>query len=100
VAWQKGESGNPGGRPPLTIELQEVKRLCQERSMAAYERVAELMDSADKDSTRLAAALAILKMAGMPMNAEVSVTINQPPPPPAHVPAETLEAGLGPSELN
>lgn len=71
MPWVKGQSGNPGGRPAQTIEVREVRKLCQEKSKRAYEIVADLMENADKASVRLAAALAILRMAGVPMNETV-----------------------------
>jgi len=65
MPWEKGQSGNPGGRPRASIEVREIRRLCQERSKEAYEVIAGLMASAEKETTRLAAAIAILKAAGV-----------------------------------
>jgi hypothetical protein len=97
MPWVKGQSGNPGGRPSLPIEIREVRKLCQEKSKRAFEIVAGLMEDAEKDAVRLAAALAVLKMAGMPMSADVTIEVQ----PAAARPlpdrsSEELEAGLGP----
>lgn len=75
--FQPGVSGNAGGRPAVA---REVRRLCQEKSKRAYEIVAGLMENAEKDSVRLAAAIAILRMAGVPMNEVVPAQAEQEKP--------------------
>lgn len=42
MAWKKGESGNPGGRPK---EEREVLQLARDHSARAIGRLAEWMDS-------------------------------------------------------
>jgi hypothetical protein len=42
MAWKKGESGNPGGRPK---EEREVLQLARDHSTRAIGRLAEWMDS-------------------------------------------------------
>jgi hypothetical protein len=79
MPWPKGISGNPGGRPAEVLEVREVRRLAQAKTVRAFEIVAELMESAAKDSVRLAAALAVLKMSGVRMDGEMTVTVNQSP---------------------
>lgn len=74
--FQPGVSGNPAGRAKVA---DEVRELAQADTPEAYLIVAELMRSATKDSTRLAAAIAVLKLAGIPMNADVTVTVQQAP---------------------
>jgi HEAT repeat protein len=56
VAWQKGESGNPGGRPR---ENAEIKRLAREHAQRAIERLAELMNG-DDPRVAVSAAQALL----------------------------------------
>ena len=65
-----GNRANPGGRPPETIEIKEVRRLAQTRSHKAYEIIDALMIGAEKESVRLAAAISMLKMAGMNFDKE------------------------------
>lgn len=77
MPWPKGQSGNPGGRPAEVLEVKEVRRLAQEKTPRAFEIVAELMEKASKDSVKLAAALAVLKIAGVRMDGEMTVTVNQ-----------------------
>lgn len=81
MPWKPGESGNPTGRPPEILEVKEVRRLAQEKTPRAFEIVASLMENAEKDAVRLAAALAVLKIAGVRMD---SVTVNLPPAQPAN----------------
>jgi hypothetical protein len=59
------------------------------------------MDHGDKDSTRLAAAIAILKVAGVPMSADVNITVTEAPQAQdvSHLAVEDLEVGLRP-EMN
>lgn len=44
-AWQKGHSGNPGGRQTETEEMREARKLAREKSKDAIERLVELMQS-------------------------------------------------------
>lgn len=95
-----GVSGNPKGRPSIA---DEVRDLAQADTPEAYLHVADLMRSADKDSTRLAAALAVLKMAGVPMTATVSVNVTQEQAVrPSEMPTHDLEriAGAAQGNLN
>jgi hypothetical protein len=59
VAWEKGQSGNPGGRPK---ENAEVKRLAREQGVAAISRLVALMQSQD-ERISLAASQALLDRA-------------------------------------
>lgn len=77
MPWAKGQSGNPSGAKPETVEVRAVRRLAQEKTKRAFDIVLLLMEAADKDSVRLAAALAILKIAGVKMDGQV--TVNLPP---------------------
>lgn len=65
MPWAKGQSGNPGGRPKVVAKVREM---AQRDTPEAYETLRSLMLTADKDSVRLAAAIAILKMAGVSLS--------------------------------
>lgn len=56
MAFQKGQSGNPGGRPK---EDAEVKALARESGAEAVQKLVELMRGDDR-RTALAAAQALL----------------------------------------
>lgn len=56
MAFEKGQSGNPGGRPK---EDSEVKALARQYGREAVEKLADLMRNAD-DRTAAAAANALL----------------------------------------
>ena len=56
MAFKKGQSGNPGGRPK---EVAEVRKLAMEHGSAAIERLVELMAS-ENERTAVAACEAIL----------------------------------------
>lgn len=57
MAWQPGQSGNPGGRPK---EAAEVKALARSHSKAAVEKLVALMLSSADERTVIAACNAIL----------------------------------------
>jgi hypothetical protein len=57
------------------LEVKEVRRLAQEKTKRAFEIVAGLMENAEKDAVRLAAALAVLRLAGVRMDGEVTVNV-------------------------
>ena len=42
LAWKKGQSGNPKGRPPATPEEREVRDLARQKSLGALERLDQI----------------------------------------------------------
>jgi hypothetical protein len=82
MPWVAGQSGNPKGQRPETIEVKEVRRLAQTKSMDAYKIIEGLMYGAERDTVRLAAALAILRMAGLNMDRDDSKDESPPGPQP------------------
>ncbi len=56
MPFEKGKSGNPGGRPK---EVAEVRELAKKHGHAAIERLKTLMDS-ENERTAVAACLALL----------------------------------------
>lgn len=67
MRFQPGVSGNPGGRPRA---LFEVEGLARQHSLAAIERLVDLMANSLSDAVRLAAANSILDRAmGKPRQA-------------------------------
>ncbi|MEP6958439.1 MAG: DUF5681 domain-containing protein [Nitrospirota bacterium] len=64
-AFQPGRSGNPGGRPKLTLQQTTEEfgliAACRSHSSAALDVIGILMRSADRDSVKLAAASFIIE---------------------------------------
>lgn len=76
MAFQKGQSGNPGGRPK---ECAEVKALAQQHSLEAIHRLVELMrQSEDKKLAKAAADSLLDRGLGKPAQAvELSGAVAQ-----------------------
>lgn len=55
--FNKGKSGNPGGRPK---EVGEVKELARQHTVEAIETLVDIMKHGDRDASRVSAAEAIL----------------------------------------
>lgn len=67
VAFVKGKSGNPGGRPK---EAADVKALAREYTTEAVEKFIHLMRNGEDERTQLAAASALMDRAyGKPAQA-------------------------------
>ena len=60
-AWRPGESGNPAGRPKRTPDEKALIEACRQKAPEAMKVLVQLMKSADRDSVRLQAALAVLE---------------------------------------
>jgi hypothetical protein len=71
MRFQPGVSGNPGGRPRALVE---VEALAREHSVAAIERLVDLMSNSLSDAVRLAAANSLLDRAlGKPRQAVAAI---------------------------
>ena len=60
MAFEKGKSGNPNGRPKTT---EEFKRRLKEGTADALEEILDIMSNGEKDNDRLAAAKIVLDKA-------------------------------------
>ncbi len=73
--WQPGQSGNPGGLPPI---IRGVRLLAAQRAPRAIHRLSELVESTDH-RIALAAAVALLDRAGVtPLEIEVQLGSRTP----------------------
>ena len=65
TSFQPGKSGNPGGRPKQTPEEKAEERAlhaaCRDKTEEALATIVLLMNKADKDSVRLAAAIFVIE---------------------------------------
>ena len=59
--FQKGQTGNAGGRPKKTSEEMDLISACKTKASEALEVIYRIMLNADDDRLRLAAALAIIE---------------------------------------
>ena len=90
--WQKGSSGNPGGRPAIATEVREALRA--EATTAVSALVAILKDPKAPPAARVSAARCILDHAiGRPLQA-VAIATDERPLSVEHATTQELEAFL------
>lgn len=61
--FQKGRSGNPGGRAKKTPEELDLIAACKEKTPRALSVIADIMENGENERNRLAAAQAIIERA-------------------------------------
>ncbi len=74
TSFKAGQSGNPIGRPKKTEEQLTLEAMCRDKTPQALTTILELMEEADKDSTRLSAAQYIIDRGWGKAAQAVSVT--------------------------
>ncbi len=96
MAWKKGQSGNPGGRPKVAASIRAQARV---DSQKAYKRI---VDALDDEKQGVAAAVQILKLAGISFASDAQETKDQAEAAKSTAPAEPttdLETAAGGPEL-
>lgn len=63
MVWQKGQSGNPGGRPKRTASELDLIEKAQALAPEALDVIREIMTEGDTQRVRLSAAIALLERA-------------------------------------
>jgi len=61
LPFEKGKSGNPGGRPKRTIEEADLIEACRTKTPEALQTILELMEGSDNDRVKLAAAQYVIE---------------------------------------
>ena len=81
MAFEKGKSGNPSGRPKQTQQELDLIKACREKTPKALDKLESLMDS-ENEGVALKASLAIIERAYGKPRQEIDMTTNQPIEPP------------------
>ena len=89
TTWAKGVSGNPGGRPRIA---KTIRADAQVDAPDAYAEIKRIMREGDKDAARLAAAVKVLQIAGVPMSEDKAPEPEQDKPLTSGATPEELEA--------
>lgn len=61
TAFVKGQSGNPGGRPPKTEEQRTLEAMCKDKTLDALAVLLQIMESGEQERNRITAAMAIIE---------------------------------------
>ena len=61
MRFQKGKSGNPGGRPKKSMEQYDLEAAAREKAGAALDTLAQIMEHGEIERNRLSAAMAIIE---------------------------------------
>lgn len=80
MAFQKGQSGNPSGRPKQTQQELDLIQMCKSKAPKAVKKLEALMDS-ENEGVALRASIALLERAYGKPRQEIDMTTNQPPEP-------------------
>ena len=76
MAFEKGKSGNPSGRPKQTAEELEFIQACREKVPAALDKLIVLLDG-ESESVALRAAITIIERAYGRPRQEIDMTTYQ-----------------------
>jgi hypothetical protein len=60
-AFVKGQSGNPGGRPPKTEEQRTLEAMCKDKTLDALAVLIKIMESGENERNKITAAMAIIE---------------------------------------
>jgi hypothetical protein len=56
-----GQSGNPGGRPPKTLEERTLEAMCRDRTQDALAVLLQIMTNGEQERNRITAAMAVIE---------------------------------------
>ena len=61
TAFKAGKSGNPGGRPKLTVEVLDLVAACKNKTPDALAVLERIMMNGESERNQMAAAMAIIE---------------------------------------